>query len=107
MLDLLIYHLHIVGVLYAFTKRWQTEGMKGGLLAIGICGLVFTIGWSLTGTLARLIMPDTAGTSWFTSDTLSLILLFIPEIVFFWIFFVRDRAGEKESVTVDTANQAR
>ena len=100
MIDLLIYHLHIVGVLYAFVKRWQYEGLKGGLLAIAICGLVFMIGWSLTGTIARLIMtaPAQPGDV-FTVDTLSLTLLIIPEILFFWMFFVRDRDAAAETVT--------
>jgi len=85
-----IYHLHIVGFLYAFTKRWQKEGLKGAFLAIGICALVFTIGWSLTGTLAHQVMPGAypPGTL-FTRDTLSLVILLIPEALFFWMFFVR------------------
>jgi hypothetical protein len=53
MIEVLIFHLHIVGVLYAFTKRWQEDGIKEGFLAIGIIGLVFAIGWAITGGLAR------------------------------------------------------
>lgn len=100
MLDILIYHIHIIGVLYAFVKRWQHEGVKGGLLAIAICGLVFMIGWSLTGALARLILPGAqAAGNFITADTLSLVLLLIPEVIFFWLFFVRDRDAGIGSVT--------
>jgi hypothetical protein len=100
MLDLLIYHLHIVGVLYAAVKRWQHEGLKGAVLAVAICGLVFMIGWSLTGTVARLIMTAPAQPGdWFTVDTLSLVLLFVPEVLFFWMFFVRDRDAKVRNVT--------
>ena len=90
MLELLIYHIHIVAILYAFTKRWQVEGLKGAFLAVGICVLVFIIGWSLTGALARLFMPGPypPGTM-FTGDTLSLVMLLVPEALFFWFFFVR------------------
>ncbi|MBS1562089.1 MAG: hypothetical protein JSS89_10820 [Bacteroidetes bacterium] len=98
MLDLLIYHLHIVGALYAFTKRWQEEGLKGGFLALGICALAFTILWSLTGPVARMIMPQAAVPGdWFTSDTLSLILVLIPGSIFFWLFFYKgsDRSVEE------------
>lgn len=100
MLDLLIYHLHIVGVLYAAVKRWQHEGVKGAVLAVAICGLVFMIGWSLTGTIARLVMqaPAQPG-AWFTVDTLSLVLLLVPEVLFFWMFFVRDRDASDQNVT--------
>lgn len=90
MIELLIYHLHIVAALYAFTKRWQVEGLKGAFLSLGICVLVFTIGWSLTGAIAHQIMPGPyAPGTFFTGDTLSLVLLLIPEIAFFWFFFVR------------------
>jgi len=93
MIDLLIYQLHIVAILYAFTKKWQVEGLKGGLLAIGLCALVFIIGWSLTGTIARLIMPGVSQPGdLITSDTVSLILLLIPEVLFFRMFFIADRA---------------
>jgi len=98
MLDLLIYHLHIVGALYAFTKRWQEEGLKGGFLALGICGLAFTILWSLTGPVARMIMPQAAAPgAWFTSDTLSLVLVLIPGSIFFWLFFYKgsDRTAKE------------
>lgn len=90
MIELLIYHVHIVAALYAFTKRWQVEGLKGAFLALAICGLVFIIGWSLTGAIAHQIMsgPYPPGTM-FTADTLSLVILLVPESAFFWFFFVR------------------
>jgi len=90
MVELLIYHLHILGAVYAYTKRWQAEGVKSGLLAVVLCGLVFVILWALMGPLARLLMPGPFRPgSWFTSDTLSLVLTLIPECAFFYAFFVR------------------
>ena len=90
MIDLFIYHLHIVGILYAFTMRWQQEGLKGGFLAVGMCALVFTILWAITGPIARILMPQQVFPGdVFTSDTLSLLLLLIPEVVFFRVFFLR------------------
>jgi hypothetical protein len=99
MIDLLIYHLHIVGVLYAFTMRWQREGMKGGVLAVATCALVFTILWAVTGPIARIIMPQAAQPGdVFTSDTLSLVLLMIPEVLFFRVFFLRaPKAAERDA----------
>lgn len=89
MIDLIIYHLHIVGALYAFTMRWQRDGIKGGALAVATCGLVFTILWAITGPIAYALMPASATSPLFTADTLSLVLLLIPEIVFFRVFFLR------------------
>ena len=93
MIELFIFHLHIVGALYAFTKGFQKNSLKDGFLGILIIGLFFTIGWALTGTIARTIMPYKWNSPIFTQDTLSLVLLLIPEIVFFYYFFVKDKVS--------------
>jgi len=98
MIDLLIYHLHIVGILYAFTMRWQREGLKGGLLAVATCALVFTVLWAVTGPIARILMPLAVAGDIFTSDTLSLVLLMVPEVVFFRVFFLRVPAAAQRDI---------
>lgn len=90
MIELLIFHLHIIAALYAFTKNWQERGVKEGLLGVGLIGLLFTIGWALTGTIASLILPDSVNYLYFNKDVLSLLLLLIPETIFFYYFFLKD-----------------
>lgn len=94
MIELLIFHLHIIGALYAFTKNWQTRRLRDGFLAIGVIALLFMIGWALTGTIAKAIMPSSWNTIYFRQDTLSLILLIIPEWIFFYFFFVKDKGDD-------------
>jgi len=65
--------------------------VKEGLLGVIIIGLVFAIGWALTGTLAYQIMPNSTEASFFNSDTLSLVMLVIPESIFFYLFFVKSK----------------
>ncbi len=98
MIEVFIFYLHIVGALYGFTKNWQKSNVKEGIFAILIIGLFFSIGWALTGTIARLIYPDSWNNIYFTSDTLSLVLLLIPEIFFFYIFFVKDKVVSKQEL---------
>jgi MFS family permease len=83
--------MHIVGAIYAYTKSWLKGTVKDGLLALGIIGLIFTIGWALSSPIAGLIMPLKWESIYFTRDTLSLVLLFIPEVVFFYLFFIREK----------------
>jgi hypothetical protein len=90
MIELLIFHLHIVAALYAFTKNWQKDSLKSGVLSVLLIGLMFAIGWALTGTIARLIMPEELNTIYFTQDSLSLVLLLIPEYFFFKVYFLKD-----------------
>jgi cytochrome c biogenesis protein CcdA len=90
MIELIIYHIHIVAILAAFTIRWQREGVKAGLLAVALCGLAFTIVWALMGPLARLLMGDAGQTDdLFTSDTLSLLFTAGAEIPLYWAIFFR------------------
>ncbi len=94
MIELFIFQLHIAGALYAFTKNWQKRSLKDGFLGLGLLALVFVIGWGLTGTLAYQIYPDKWNTVYFNRDTLSLVLLTIPEVFFFYFYFFKDK-GEK------------
>lgn len=94
MIELLIFHLHIIGVLYAFTKNWQTRNLKYAALSVIIIGLIFSIGWSLTYPIACLIYPYEWKTMYFSQDTMSLVLLFIPECFFFYSFFIKDKANQ-------------
>lgn len=97
MIEILIFHLHFVGALYAFTKNWQKHSTKEGILAVLIIGLVFMILWALTGPIARIIMPQAWETIYFTRDTLSLVLLFIPESFFFYLFFLKDKPQKENA----------
>ncbi len=89
MIEVFIFFLHILAALYAFTRAWQDNHVKEGVLAVALIGLVFAIGWSITGTVAHLILPGGSGVYWFTADTLSLVLLFIPEVLLFRLFFLQ------------------
>lgn len=90
MIELFIFHLHLMGGLFAFTKCWQKIGLKEGFLSLGVIALVFVVGWTIAGTLANLIYPENFHSIYFTEDTLGLVLLFIPEVFFFYHFFIKD-----------------
>lgn len=87
MIEILIFHLHVIAALYAFTVRWREANAKEGLLALAIIGLTFAVGWAITSALAGLIAPQ-GFADWFTADTLSLVLLIIPEYAVFRMLFL-------------------
>lgn len=91
MIELIIFHLHILAALYAFTKNWQERRLKDAVLAVLIIGLFFSIGWALTRPVAGILLPDAWNTPIFNVDTLSLVLLIIPESFFFYVFFIKDK----------------
>ncbi len=91
MIEVLIFHLHIVCALFVFTKYWQKGGMKEGLMGVGLFAIMFSIGWVITSFFAKFAMPDKWITPFFTRDTLALVLLLIPEIFFYKNFFLKDK----------------
>ncbi len=96
MIDLFIFYTNILVAIYAFTKNWQNSSMRDGFLSVGLIALIFAIGWALTGSLAYAIWPKKWDSIYFTYNTLSLVLLFIPEIFFFYHFFF---ANPKKNAT--------
>jgi len=91
MIEILIFHFHICGALYAFTKNMRNRSLKEGFLALAVLALIFAVGWAITNPISSMIWPNSWSTIWFNRDTLSLVLLVIPESFFFYKFFVKDK----------------
>jgi hypothetical protein len=91
MIEIFIFFVHIVAWLYAFTFTWQNKGLKNAILSILILGFIFIIIWTITSPFAQLIMPEKWKSIYFTKDTLALILLVIPESIFYYYYFLRDK----------------
>ncbi len=90
MIELFIFYLHVLVALYAFTKNWQKLTIKDGLLAVTVFALMFTIGWAMTGTLSYAIYPKSLESVYFNHNTLSLVLLSIPESFFVYHFYIKN-----------------
>ena len=99
MIELVIVYIHMVGVSYAFAKSWQKSGVKDAAQSVALIGLVFVIGWSITSPLANLVLPNEWRSRAFSSDTLGLILLLIPEMIFYKLFFIKDEDSAKATVS--------
>ncbi|MDR0926179.1 MAG: hypothetical protein LBO69_00245 [Ignavibacteria bacterium] len=100
MLELFIFHLHILAGLYAFTKYWQNQCLRDGFLALAVVALVFIVGWSIATSIAEVIYPDSINSYYFSKDALSLVLLIIPEIFFFYFFFIKADKKKDETIAV-------
>jgi hypothetical protein len=46
--------------------------------------------WTLTGQVVKILVPAEGYTTWFTRDTGSLVLVLIPDYIFFRVFFLKD-----------------
>lgn len=89
MIEIFIFYFHLVAWVYAFTKVWQERGTKSAFLSLAILAFIFITLWTLSSPLARLIFPPKYNSPYFTADTLSLILVVIPESIFYYFYFIK------------------
>lgn len=91
MIEVIIFYLHIIAVVYIFTKYWQNESVFGGFMGLALFGLMFSIGWVMFSFIVNVSIPSDWETGMIRKDSISLILLSIMESYFFVKFFVKDK----------------
>ena len=89
MITAIIFFIHLVFMLVIFTKKWQEEGLSSGLINLALIGILFTVGWTITGMIAKLVMVQEGLGIYYDRDTFSLTLLTIAEY-FFYKFYYRE-----------------
>jgi hypothetical protein len=94
MITAIIFFAHFIFVLIIFTKKWQEEGLSSAWMNIGLIGILFAVGWTVTGIIAKILMEQAGFGIHFNRDTFSLTLLTISEAFFYRIYY-------KDTVTVD------
>jgi hypothetical protein len=92
MIEVTVFYLHAIAAVTAFTKRWQDEGFGEGILSVAFMALIFSVGWTITTFVVRLLAPEKGFSRVFDRDALSLLLLTIVEGVFYYFYL-------KESTT--------
>jgi hypothetical protein len=97
MVPLVVFTLHIIAGAAAFTRRWQEDGTKEGVLAVVFFALIFFVGWSITGFLLKLVMPLEGLGPLLDRDAASLLLLTVGEAVFYYFFLKEDERNEGEA----------
>ena len=95
MVALIVFYLHVVTFTAVFTKRWQEEGLKEGLLGVVFMALIFFVGWSMSSFIIKMVMPAGGLGKVFDNDAAALTLLTCAEAVFYYFYF-RKGSGETE-----------
>lgn len=85
-----IFFLHFMFLLVIFSKKWQSESLSSAFTNSVLIIILFTIGWSLTTFITKLIISSKGFGIYFDRDTLSLTLLTIVEYFFYKMYFGKD-----------------
>ncbi len=94
MISAIIFFAHFIFTLIIFTKKWQDEGSSAAWMNVGLIVILFAVGWTLTGMIAKLLMEQEGLGIHFDRDIFSLTLLTILEVLFYRIYY-------KDTVTED------
>ncbi len=95
MITAIIFFAHFIFTLIIFTKKWQDEGVSAAWMNVGLIGILFAVGWTMTGMIAKILMEQEGLGIHFDRDTFSLTLLTIME-VFFYRFYYKDTVTEDD-----------
>lgn len=97
MITAIIFAAHLIFMLVIFTKKWQEEDLSAGLLNVALIILLFTVGWAITGIIAKALMEQKGLGIYYDRDAFSLSLLAVIEI-FFYRSYYSSFFKKKESV---------
>lgn len=86
----IIFAIHILFILFIFTKKWQDEGISSALLNVGLIVILFSVGWTITGLIAKAVMAPQGFGRELNRDTFSLVLLTIAEFFFYRFYYSED-----------------
>ena len=86
MIEVAVFYIHAIAAIAAFTKRWQDEGFGEGILGVAFMALIFSVGWTITTFLVRLLTPEKGFSQVLDRDALSLLLLTIGEVIFYYFY---------------------
>jgi formate hydrogenlyase subunit 3/multisubunit Na+/H+ antiporter MnhD subunit len=98
-ISLLVFYAHTIAAVVLFTTRWQDSNWKEGLLAVGFLALVFSVGWSMSTFVMKLLVDEKGFAVWLDRDALSLLLLAAAESVFFYAQMKRRRRHAARGVS--------
>lgn len=94
MIAIIIFYIHIVGAVYAFSKGYVEHKLVDGFMSLGFVAIIFSVGWTMAGFIVRFFFPEKGFGPWLDNDTISLMLVTIFEAVLYISYFVKMRDKE-------------
>lgn len=87
MITAFIFFAHFIFAIFIFTKKWQEDGVAQAWMNMGLIIILFSVGWTITGMIAKLVMDQDGAGVYFDRDTFSLTLLTIIEYFFYKFYY--------------------
>lgn len=92
MIAVFIFYIHVVFLVYIFTKDFLEEGFLTAFLSGIFIVIIFSVGWTLSEFVMSLFMESEGLGLLFPRAAFSLVLLTIIEVIFYKFYFSRKSA---------------
>ncbi len=89
MIAIFIFTLHVIAVVYVFAKGCVDHKVSEGFINILFVSIIFSVGWTIAGFLVKVLLPPKGFGVWLDSDTLSLLVVTILELILYSLYFWR------------------
>lgn len=96
MISATIFFAHFIFILIIFTWKWQNEGMQSAVMNVSLILILFAVGWTITGMIAKSIMEPKGLGIFYDRDAFSLTVLTVIEFFFYKIYYKRPTEADKE-----------
>jgi len=91
MVSALIFAAHLVFASVIFTKKWQDESLSTAFINIALIIILFSVGWSITTSLVKLVFEPKGLGLYYNSDDIALTFLAILEFLFYKVYYGEDK----------------
>jgi hypothetical protein len=95
MISAFIFFAHFIFILLIYTWKWQKDGISGAIMNVSLILILFAVGWTITGMIAKFVMEPKGLGLYYDRDTFSLTLLTLIEFFFYRIYYNRPTADDK------------
>lgn len=82
-----IFFVHLFFSAIVFTKKWQDENLSSAFINVALIGILFSVGWTIFGMIAKVIMDPPGFGPFFDRDAFSLSLLSVAEYFFYKMYY--------------------
>jgi hypothetical protein len=97
MIAIIIFYLHIIGAVYAFSKGYFDHKLADAFMSLAFVGVIFSVGWTMAGFIVNFIYPEEGFGTVLDPDTVSLLLVTLFEAILYGTYFWKHRDAAEES----------
>ena len=91
MIAVFIFYIHVIFLVYVFTKNYLDEGLLNAFLSSVFIVIIFSVGWTLSEFIMSLFMTETGLGLLFPRAAFSLMFLTLLETVFYRFYYGRKK----------------